>query len=690
MGDAHVTVDNFHPIYRGVNYVGDVNGSFEAADSLASLEGDNINSVAITADFDIDPTNNTVVDDDVAGGYTETDPHILATIEEAESDGLTVMVRPLIDFVPADYDAGPNPNTAGTDYYATEFRNYYNPGAAGSAGANAFFASYDSMIVDQAKLAQAGGAQLLDIGTEIDQLTGPAYISYWDKIITDVKAVFTGKLTYSAFWDDNQGYWQYNNDFSAETSSQYITGDTSNQVDFWSQLDYVGIDEYAPLSDIIPKNAAGNPSLQDLINAWIDKPAAGSLTYNVTGGKSLIQYYEGLSAVIGKPLLFTEIGYANSTDAAENPAVPGYDINGSADGATADAALQALLYQAFFDAWQEDGGTGASNIDGVFIWNWEPSESGSPYSLTSGALQQVVAGYEQAAMCYLHGTCILTANGEVLVEGLAAGDMVATRFGGMRRIEWIGRQSFAGRFVAGDKAPVCIRAGALGQGAPLRDLFVSPGHSMLLGEVLVLARDLVNGVTITQDVPPETVHYVQLDFGTHDCVLAEGVWSESFADGPGLRGSFHNAAAFFRANPGYVEPPQVALCAPRPLEGAVLEQALRPVAARAAAACMPGALAGWLERLRPDGVLEGWAMDADHPALPVLLEVWHGQTQLGCVLACQKRVDLREAGLGSGNAGFVFTPPHGLDLSGLSIRRAADGAVLPTLPESRVLQTLAA
>ena len=35
-----------------------------------------------------------------------------------------------------------------------------------------------------------------------------------------------------------------------------------------------------------------------------------------------MSYYEGISASIGKPLLFTEIGYGNSSDAAINPASP--------------------------------------------------------------------------------------------------------------------------------------------------------------------------------------------------------------------------------------------------------------------------------------------------------------------------------------------------------------------------------
>lgn len=61
------------------------------------------------------------------------------------------------------------------------------------------------------------------------------------------------------------------------------------------------------------------------------------------------------------------------------------------------------------------------------------------------------------------------------------------------------------------------------------------------------------------------------------------------------------------------------------------------------------------------------------------LELWHGNTHLDRVLACQPRGDLREAGLGLGQAGFIFTPPAGFDRFGFSVRRADDGDVLPML-----------
>ena len=112
------------------------------------------------------------------------------------------MVRPLVDFT-ADATAAMLKAGDGTQYANGDWRAYYAP-----TSTTVFFDSYDTMIVAQAKAAQAGGAQILDIGTELDQLTGPAYLTQWTKIIADVKAVFTGKLTYSAISDDDLSPWQ--------------------------------------------------------------------------------------------------------------------------------------------------------------------------------------------------------------------------------------------------------------------------------------------------------------------------------------------------------------------------------------------------------------------------------------------------------------------------------------------------
>lgn len=124
--------------------------------------------------------------------------------------------------------------------------------------------------------------------------------------------------------------------------------------------------------------------------------------------------------------------------------------------------------------------------------------------------------------CYLRGTRILTDRGEATVETLCIGDAAVTRWGGLQPIKWIGRRSFEPGVLDWCGAPVRISAGALGGGLPRRDLWISPGHSMLVGDVLLLANNLVNGVTIAQDLTLERVDYYQIETESHDCVLARG------------------------------------------------------------------------------------------------------------------------------------------------------------------------
>ena len=288
-------------------------------------------------------------------------------------------------------------------------------------------------------------------------------------------------------------------------------------------------------------------------------------------------------------------------------------------------------------------------------------------------------------LCYLRGTQILTPAGEVPIETLNIGDAVITRFNGYRRIKWIGRQSFGRRFIETSRAqrPIRIAAGALGPHLPKRDLYVSPGHSMLIGNVLMLASSLVNGVTITQDRCPQEVHYYQLEFETHDCVQAEGCWSESFCDYADLRNQFHNVADFHQLYPHHVTPAEHLMCAPRPQHGPALEAALRPITARAATLVSPGRLQGWIDHVHPSGIITGWAQDTAHPELPVLLEILLRNRPLGAILACDVRADLAAAGIGQGRAAFAFKSSTKLAraaLSAVKVRRVADGATIPVAP----------
>jgi autotransporter passenger strand-loop-strand repeat protein len=293
----------------------------------------------------------------------------------------------------------------------------------------------------------------------------------------------------------------------------------------------------------------------------------------------------------------------------------------------------------------------------------------------------------QNALCYQRGTHILTPSGERLVEELRIGDKVVTRFSGIQPIKWIGRQNYAARFVANNpaKMPVRIAAGAFEPSVPARDLYVSPGHALLLDDVLVLASRLVNGLTITQPKPAAEVNYYQIELATHDCLIAEGSWAKSYADAPGMRAQFHNQAEYDALYPDEPPPDELTLCAPRPERGRKLEAALRTPAWRASAGITPGPLEGYLDHVDA-WTVAGWAMDIDHPRLPVLLDIWLGDAKLGDALACTYRGDLAAAGKGTGHCAFTFTPPRRLPAAAwqtLRVTRAADAASLRNAADLR-------
>jgi hypothetical protein len=162
-------------------------------------------------------------------------------------------------------------------------------------------------------------------------------------------------------------------------------------------------------------------------------------------------------------------------------------------------------------------------------------------------------------------------------------------------------------------------------------------------------------------------------------VIAEGAWSETYADCEGLRGQFHNAAEFYDLYPAYRTPEELSLCAPRPEYGPKLDKALRPLVARATSNLSPGSLRGSIDRIVFPWKIEGWAHDEAHPELPVLLEVLLDNLTIGTVLACDFRKDLLEAGIGQGRCSFTFRsearlPPEVIET--LQIRRVADGATI--------------
>jgi hypothetical protein len=268
--------------------------------------------------------------------------------------------------------------------------------------------------------------------------------------------------------------------------------------------------------------------------------------------------------------------------------------------------------------------------------------------------------------CFLRGTLVLTAAGEVPVEDLRIGDRVITAGGETLRLKWIGRRAYRDWLALGNPEvqPILFKAGSIADHVPVRDLYVSPEHAMFIDGALIPARHLVNGTSIRKMAGLDDVEYFHLEFDRHVIILAEGAPSESFVDDDS-RMLFHNADEYRRLYPDENAGGPVKFCAPRVECGNALEHRRRRLDARA-------------RRLRPDGTatpiartlgyvdqasrtsLEGWAF-AGAGVPPLTVAILLNGALVGEVSADLYRADLKAAGLGDGHCGFRFDLPAGLE-----------------------------
>jgi hypothetical protein len=152
--------------------------------------------------------------------------------------------------------------------------------------------------------------------------------------------------------------------------------------------------------------------------------------------------------------------------------------------------------------------------------------------------------------CFVAGTRIATARGEVPVEGLRVGDRaVALRSRRFAEITWLGhrRLDCTDHPRGHDVWPVRVAANAFATDMPHRDLLLSPDHALFIDGALVPVRFLVNGATIVQDRVPQ-VTYWHVELPSHDVLLANGLPAESYLD-TGNRGLFDNVVGPLRTHP---------------------------------------------------------------------------------------------------------------------------------------------
>jgi hypothetical protein len=178
-----------------------------------------------------------------------------------------------------------------------------------------WFSNYKNFILDYARLAEELHMPMLCIGTELENASKKE--KEWREIVREVRKVYSGKITYAANFTEYE------------------------QVKFWDALDYIGVQAYFPLA----KNH--NPSLSELITSW---------DTHLTQIEKLVKKYK-------KPVLFTEIGYCNTVDAAIQPWV----WPNERKEMEFSEEVQARCYEAFFNtAWKKEW------LAGVFFWKWYP------------------------------------------------------------------------------------------------------------------------------------------------------------------------------------------------------------------------------------------------------------------------------------------------------------------------------
>jgi hypothetical protein len=185
--------------------------------------------------------------------------------------------------------------------------------------------------------------------------------------------------------------------------------------------------------------------------------------------------------------------------------------------------------------------------------------------------------------------------GERTVEDLSVGDMLATMFGGMRPIQWIGqyplKKSDPSKPWVKDALPVRIARSALAPDVPHADLYVTGGHALFIDGVLAPAGCLINGTTIALYEARELdeLGFFHIKLESHDVIYAEGAPVETLLT---VDESAVNFAEYFRryGTPKTLEAP----CAPRVTYGGgrgELKSRIR------------SAVSPWLDRRQPLDVI---------------------------------------------------------------------------------------
>lgn len=265
-------------------------------ESLSKLRATGANYVALT----IPHYQSNAFSTDIAPGYnTPSDASLIQAIKWAHELGLKVMLKPHLEM------------------WSGGWRANINPGDR--AG---WFKAYGDMLNHYGTLANQNGVEDFCIGVELIKMSIPDSNSTntdnWNTLISNLRKIYSGRLTYSGNW----------------------SGGELEKIQFWSNLDYIGVSAYYNLDQ------AGNNSVSALKGAW-DSINRNTIT--------------PIHSKWNKPVVFTEVGYRSVSNSWRTP----WDWW---SGGSYDGIGQANLYEALLSYWNS-----YSWMEGVIFWEWSPN-----------------------------------------------------------------------------------------------------------------------------------------------------------------------------------------------------------------------------------------------------------------------------------------------------------------------------
>jgi len=184
---------------------------------------------------------------------------------------------------------------------------------ATAEGWQRFAESYRAYVLTWAHFAQSARVDMLAAGVELRSWLTTTHAPSFFPILRDIRAAYSGLLTYAANWDD------------------------VDQTVILSELDVIGINAFYPLTE---------------------KPNASDAQL-VKGGLEVAKKVKELAERWQKPVMFNEFGYTARTDPALRP----WEWPDRMSGVQVDARAQAAAYRGLLFGMLQ-----AHELVGGFVW----------------------------------------------------------------------------------------------------------------------------------------------------------------------------------------------------------------------------------------------------------------------------------------------------------------------------------